>query len=372
MTALRGARALILAVALLVAGCVRQGDPDLYPPQASDEPVEVYVAYNWIHANIVAPRDRLAAGDGPTARAVAFAADEPWVVIGWGDRFCYMERGMTAGRVADMARFILTPDNPSVILVDPVESLDAPDILRRRMLKLELSQEGFRRLTERLDSSFAVEDGRLLLMGRGRSPDSWFFRSVETTDVSFTCNHWVADVLSAAGVPVTMPLDIMPYGLAFDLRRGADAEVIRQETIAADYFETPPAYSGAFGALSQPAEAVTGGLRFQAFRIAFDRGQIYDTVPLDLVAADERPTPKAAPYADILDVDPRSLVALRRVAVESRRDASGLCGDDATHELAIGYRYPTDDRPYEVVIAAFRGRPHGAAEPCAVYDYEQL
>jgi hypothetical protein len=67
-------------------------------------------------------------------------------------------------------------------------------------------------------------------------------------------------------------------------------------------------------------------------------------------------------------VDPRSLVALRRVTAERLGSARGLCSGGGTERLALGYRYPTDDRPYEIAIAAFRD---GAAL-CGVYGYEQL
>ena len=35
------------------------------------------------------------------------------------------------------------------------------------------------------------------------------------------CNHWVADMLSAAGLPVTPVLDTVPPGLLLDLRMRA-------------------------------------------------------------------------------------------------------------------------------------------------------
>ena len=38
------------------------------------------------------------------------------------------------------------------------------------------------------------------------------------------CNHWVSDMLSAAGLPVTPVLDTVPPGLLLDLKMRAGLE----------------------------------------------------------------------------------------------------------------------------------------------------
>ncbi len=50
-----------------------------------------------------------------------------------------------------------------------------------------------------------------------REPGEAFFASSESFSLIHLCNHWTADLLHAAGLPVTPVLDVLPVGLALDL-----------------------------------------------------------------------------------------------------------------------------------------------------------
>jgi hypothetical protein len=49
-------------------------------------------------------------------------------------------------------------------------------------------------------------------------PGEAFFRSREDFSLVHLCNHWTAELLSAAGLPTTPVLDTLPAGLRLDLR----------------------------------------------------------------------------------------------------------------------------------------------------------
>ena len=88
------------------------------------------------------------------------------------------------------------------------------------IVPVRLSPEGFERLVGRLDASFARVPGAALVeeLGRGLYGPSLFYRGVDTFNVFNVCNHWVARLLSAAGLPTAPVLAILPQGLMLDLK----------------------------------------------------------------------------------------------------------------------------------------------------------
>jgi hypothetical protein len=55
-------------------------------------------------------------------------------------------------------------------------------------------------------------------LGPGLYGPSLFYRSVEKFYAFNVCNHWVARLLSAAGLPTAPVLATLPQGLFFDLK----------------------------------------------------------------------------------------------------------------------------------------------------------
>ena len=66
------------------------------------------------------------------------------------------------------------------------------------------SQAGIERLSQVLWNYLAVEkEGHPLRVATGPYPQSFFYASTGTYDLSHTCNTWTAEALRAAGLPVT-------------------------------------------------------------------------------------------------------------------------------------------------------------------------
>jgi hypothetical protein len=63
------------------------------------------------------------------------------------------------------------------------------------------------------------------VLGKGLYGPSLFYRADRSFHIFNVCNHWAADMLSAAGLPMTPVLDTVPAGLLLDLkmRAGLDA-----------------------------------------------------------------------------------------------------------------------------------------------------
>ena len=214
----------VFAPVALGAAARHPGDAVLYRP---DQPgMTVYVTYNGFHSDLDVPTAFLAQGPGASAAAVAQMAHRPWTALGWGDAVFYQGRGFGPARALALLHSVFWLRNASVVHLaaedDPLRP--APGW---RALRLTLSPQGAEALRRRLDGSFALRAGQPIPAGtRSLSetrPDELFFRSPENAWAFHVCNHWTAELLNAAGVPVTPALDLSTAGLQADLRWRAHA-----------------------------------------------------------------------------------------------------------------------------------------------------
>jgi uncharacterized protein (TIGR02117 family) len=220
-----GLAALFVLVLLLTVIFPRSGDPNLWPPKPDAGLTAIYVVSHGYHAGVVIDRAAMAkvAGEQGHRSSIAIAqrfANYRWLEIGWGDEGFYTSVPDAASVTAGLAlRALFMPDNPSVLHVvgltdDPRAAFPKSDIVR-----VELSEGGFSRMLDRLEASFArnrdnVPDD----LGPGLYGSSRFFRGTEYFNIFRVCNHWVARLLSAAGVPVSQAAATLSQGLFLDLR----------------------------------------------------------------------------------------------------------------------------------------------------------
>jgi uncharacterized protein (TIGR02117 family) len=229
----RFARRVLLAAAAVVVAFMaaalvtaRPGDPNLYPPAAGTGTVEIFVVNHGYHTGIVLPRAAtsdigerrsLAALIAITSRFATFA----FLEIGWGDEGFYRAAPTISAVTVPMAlRALFRPGNPSVLHVVGLNESPAVVFGNSELVPIRLSMDGFARMMAMLDASFArSERGELLGdLGPGLYGPSLFFRAVGAFHVFNVCNHWVARLLDAAGVPTSPLLSIAPAGLLLDLR----------------------------------------------------------------------------------------------------------------------------------------------------------
>ena len=223
----------VLAAAFIVAAIatMRSGDASLYPPSPGAPRVEVFVVTNFYHAGLIVPRAALAEAArrrSLPALAAVTARFAPYerLELGWGDEGFYTRVPTTAELTTALAlRALFWPGNPSVLHV--VGFSEPPRIAypEANAVALTLGEAGFDRLAAMLDATFArnARDGAVEELGRGLYGHSLFYRAVGTFNVLRVCNHWIADLLGAAGVPTAPVLATMPQGLLWDLTRRAGA-----------------------------------------------------------------------------------------------------------------------------------------------------
>jgi uncharacterized protein (TIGR02117 family) len=214
-----GLGALLLALILLAIFTARPDDPRLFPGPVGEVRTTVYLVDNGFHANLVVPREALFARPHPAALAAAMASDRPWLSIGWGDARFYTEEGLNLGRALSGLRALFLPGNRSVVLIAGLPG--SPDrIYASGVRRVELTDIGLERALARVDNSLTLDSSGQPQRTEGpRQADQAFFRSGERFSLVHLCNHWIADLLNAAGLPTTPVLDTLPIGLEWDLSR---------------------------------------------------------------------------------------------------------------------------------------------------------
>jgi uncharacterized protein (TIGR02117 family) len=200
---------------LLVLATAKGGDPALYPPRPG-QGVTVYLVDNGWHSDIAVPTAEIEASGGALAQAARETSTQPWTLIGWGDAGFYEASSPALSRVPD-GLAALIGGRPTVVHLEG--AFEAPDRTWGRGVRpIALSQAGLAALLARVDRAL-IQDyvGAPVRAPIRRVKDEAFFASRERFSALHLCNHWTAELLHTAGVPVTPVLDTLPAGLALDL-----------------------------------------------------------------------------------------------------------------------------------------------------------
>jgi uncharacterized protein (TIGR02117 family) len=237
----RWARRIVVGLAALAAIFVaatlltlRSGDRRLYPASPGEPTVTVFVVSHGYHAGIVLPLAAAASRQGQAALGAVSArfAGYPFLEIGWGDEGFYRSVPTLAALTVPMAaRALFMPGNRSVLHV--VGLADPPRVAfpSADIIALDLSRNGFARMLGRIEQTFAPGAGIAADdLGPGLYGPSRFYRANGTFNIFHVCNHWLADLLDAAGVPTAPVPATLPPGLFLDLEwRSGLQPMVRQE-----------------------------------------------------------------------------------------------------------------------------------------------
>jgi uncharacterized protein (TIGR02117 family) len=219
-----GIAALLFALATIATA--RSGDRSLWPPAPGVPRTEVFVVGHGYHAGIVVPRAALAEqasrrGLSALGYLATRFADFDRLEIGWGDeRFYRAVPTAQSLTVALAVRALFRPGNPSVLHVVGVKDDPRAVFANSDVMRVDVGEPGFARLADMLDATFARGQGRFVPeeLGPGLYGTSLFFRATGTFHLFRVCNHWIADLLDAAGVPTAPVLATLPAGLLLDLK----------------------------------------------------------------------------------------------------------------------------------------------------------
>jgi uncharacterized protein (TIGR02117 family) len=226
---------LVLLWVLVVTTIVttRYGDPMLWPPRADSRVIEVHLVSNGYHTGIAIPRDALAefaSGRGyPALIAVAQRFGQyPWIEIGWGDEEFYRKVPTIGDLTVSIAlRALFSPGNKSVLHVVGLPAEPARVFRSGEVVVIPLSQGGFDAMLQKIETTFVPpQNGALPDLGKGLYGPSLFYPAIGTFSVMRVCNHWIADLLRAAGLPTAPVVDTFSSGLVLDLRWRAGLQAV--------------------------------------------------------------------------------------------------------------------------------------------------
>jgi uncharacterized protein (TIGR02117 family) len=213
---LGGLAGMVVAFLLLLTAATAKGrDPALYPAKPGQD-VAIFLVDNGWHSDIAVPTASIEARGDALADAARRTSSAPWMLIGWGDARFYVASSSALGRMPD-GLAALAGGRPTVVHLEGAFS--APDRTWGRGVRpIRLSRAGLAALLARADRSLALgPDGTPVMAPIRRVPDEAFFASGERFSLVHLCNHWTAELLNAAGLPVTPVLDTVPAGFALDL-----------------------------------------------------------------------------------------------------------------------------------------------------------
>jgi uncharacterized protein (TIGR02117 family) len=215
-----------LLLAVLTIATARWGDSSLWPPAPGAPVTEIFIVNHGYHAGIAVPRAALAEqasrrGLSALGYVAARFADFEWLEIGWGDEGFYRYVPTAESLTVALAlRALFRPGNPSVLHVVGINNDPRAMFANSDLVRIGLSNAGFARVAAMLDATFARGKGSVMPqeLGPGLYGTSLFFRASGAFHLFNVCNHWIARVLDAAGIPTAPVLATLPFGLLLDLR----------------------------------------------------------------------------------------------------------------------------------------------------------
>ncbi|WP_157961447.1 DUF2459 domain-containing protein [Microvirga flavescens] len=215
--------ALLLLFAVAIVVTARPGDSALFP--AGEDGLDIALVSNGYHAGLAIPLPALASaagGDRLTALiplAVRFQHYD-WIEIGWGDAEFYRSTPTALSMQWQLAlKALAGQGNGSVLHVVGIEERPERQFGPADVIRIKVSRSGLSRLLARVERSIARGgDGQPEVLGLGLYGPSLFYRAAGDFNLFRVCNHWVADLLDAAGVPTTPFAAILPVGIVTDLK----------------------------------------------------------------------------------------------------------------------------------------------------------
>ncbi|TXN25015.1 DUF2459 domain-containing protein [Methylobacterium sp. WL9] len=223
------AAGLLIVFFFAVVLTAKPGDPALYPPTDTNSRTIHLVSHGW-HSGVVLPHEALTGeGTGAALRAVATRfRNYQKIEFGWGEARFYR----TTPTVADVdwmlaAKALFTPGGAAGV----VQVVGLPDNLRAafpnaEIVPIRVSPAGLARLLARLDAAFRLDGQQPVEDGPGLYGPSLFYAGTGRFSFANVCNHWTANLLSAAGLPVAPVIDTHPRGLILDLAWRSGATVL--------------------------------------------------------------------------------------------------------------------------------------------------
>lgn len=210
-------------VLLIAIGMRPPAAPELYDGEG---PVEIVLIDHGWHTGLVIEQAALRRAAIEIGRYDPVAANRlrwlstrfpeaEWLELGWGDSAVYQTtRQLGDLSVTDGLRALLVP-TPSVLQIVPGFGDPKSAFGRSDHIALRLSLSGTTAMATRLAQS--VPDDPAFL-GPSLYGPGVFVNATPSYHLLRTCNHWVSDLIRAAGVPSSLLMATFSGGLMAELK----------------------------------------------------------------------------------------------------------------------------------------------------------
>lgn len=203
-----------------------RGDPKLWPASDPSTSTEIFVVSHGYHAGLALPTAKLALvagrdGEGALISVAQRFASYPFIEIGWGDQGFYSQvPNIAALTWRQGLRALFWPGNPSVLHVVGLSDHPRKVFREAEVVAVPLSDQGFSHMSRAIEKSFTRDGiaGTPQIIGPGLYGPSLFYRATGHFHLFNVCNHWLARMLSEAGLPTMPVLATLPSGLLLDLK----------------------------------------------------------------------------------------------------------------------------------------------------------
>ncbi len=215
----------MLGLAALYGATLRPGNASLYPVPDGKARYTIFVADHGYHAGLVILREDvsrigIATGDPVLVALGSRYAAYSWIEVGWGDESFYRHAPTLSQVSASMAFNAHSGRNAATVL--HVVGLSQPPervFIHSDLQRLFLSHGGLEALLAGLSASFSTErDGLPVELGKGIYGPSLFYRAKGHYNLVNTCNVWLGNLLTFAGLKTSPVASVTSPGLLADLR----------------------------------------------------------------------------------------------------------------------------------------------------------
>lgn len=214
-----------VALGLFYLATMRNGDAALFPAREDEERFPVYIADHGYHAGLILRRadlDRYSLSLDDAVLSALFLRYQAyeWVEIGWGDEQFYRFAPTISHVTVTMAFDALSGRNDATVLHVVGLSRSPEAVFRNSDLqRVELSDRGMEKVMHGVAAAFAIDRFRQPVeLGPGIYGPSLFYRAEGRYSLLNTCNIWLGDLLSAAGLKVSPLPSVTSTGLLAELR----------------------------------------------------------------------------------------------------------------------------------------------------------
>lgn len=183
----------LLLLCFLFAGC--RADAVIQDPERISVGVAVYVASHGWHTGIIVESGAVWVAI-PELKPLFQGAR--FLEFGWGDQDFYQ-----AGDISYLlaVKALLYPTD-AVLHVAGLPSSPKVYFRHSEVKEIIVSQAGFDKMLHFFRKSFKLDNqGRIVRLGRGLYADSFFFPAHGTYHAFYTCNSWIMEALTLAGLP---------------------------------------------------------------------------------------------------------------------------------------------------------------------------